>query len=184
MPHEDQKYINALLNNHSSLVNELYKKFAPQCKSFIKKNSGNAEDAMDIFQESLIYVTRKARTTGIQLTVPFGGYLYFVYRSKWLDELKKRKIFNLRIEDINLYIDDKVTYLIELKFIIYKACFDKLDEACKEIFGSRFLKLDSKEIAEELEIEPNAVDQRMYYCREKLKKCIEQHPDFENLKNM
>jgi len=182
MQHEDQKYIDALLNNDMGLVSEIYRKFAPQCKSFIIKNSGNAEDAKDIFQESILYLFRRAKTEHIKLSVPFGGYLYFVYRNKWLDELKKRKIFNLRIEDIDLYINDTTTYLKELKFIIYKTCYDKLKEACKEILGSRFLDLDSKEIAEELQIEPNAVDQRMYYCREKLKKCIEQHPDFNNLK--
>jgi len=181
MPHEDQIYIDALLNNQSSLINEIYEKFAPQCKRFIEKNSGDAQKAMDIFQESLVYIFRRAKTNGIELNVPFGGYLYFVYRGKWLDELKKRKIFNLRIEDIDLYIDDKATYLKELKFIIYKACFDKLKDACKEILGSRFLNLDSKEIAQELKIKANAVDYRMYYCRENLKKCIEQNPDFKDL---
>lgn len=181
MPHVDQKYIDALLNNNSLLIKEIYQKFAPQCKRFIEKNSGDAQKAMDIFQESLIYVYRRAKTDGIELSAPFGGYLYFVYRNKWLDELKKRKIFNLRIEDIDLYIDDKATYLKELQFIIYKACFDKLKEACKEVLGARFLDLDSEAIADELNIKPNAVDQRMFYCREKLKKCIEQHPDFKNL---
>lgn len=180
MPHKDQKYIDALLNNNSVLIREIYEKFAPQCKRFILKNNGNAQNANDVFQESLIYIFRKAKTKYFELSVPFGGYLYFVYRGKWLDELKKNKVFNLRIQDIDLY-NDESTYLKELKFIIYKACFDKLSDTCKVILGARFLKVGAKEIAEELKIEPNAANQRMHHCREKLKKCIEGHPDFKEL---
>jgi len=180
MPHEDQKYIDALLNNDSALIREIYEKFAPQCKRFIERNCGNAQDANDIFQESLIYIFRRAKTEHFELTVPFGGYLYFVYRGKWLDKLKKRGIFNLRIEDIDLYADE-TTYLKELKFIIYKDCYDKLSDTCKEILGARFLNLGAKEIADELQIAPNAVDQRMFFCREKLRQCIEQHPDYIEL---
>jgi len=181
MGHTDQKYIDALLNNNSVLISEIYEKFASHCKNFILKNNGTAQDALDIFQESLVYVFRRAKTKGLVLEVPFGGYLYFVYRGKWLDKLKKRKLPTLRITDIDRYTDVN-TYLKEIKFTIYKACFDKLTEACKEIIGARFLGINTKEIAEELEIEPNAADQRMFACREKLKKCIEQHPDFKDLK--
>lgn len=181
MQHKDQQYIDALLNNDSVLIQEIYTKFAPQCKRFIEKNNGDAQKANDIFQESLIYVFRKAKTKYFELSAPFGGYLYFVYRGKWLDELKKKGVFNLRIDDIDLYTDDTTTYLKELKYMIYKACYDKLSDTCKEILGARFLKIGAKELAEELQIEPNAADQRMYYCRESLKKCIEQHSDFKKL---
>jgi len=180
MPHEDQKYIDALLNNDSVLIREIYEKFASQCKRFVLRNSGDAEKANDVFQESLLYVFRKAKTKYFELSVPFGGYLYYVYRGKWLDELNKKGRFNLRIQDIELFTDES-TYIKELKFIIYKTCFDKLSDTCKEILGARFLKVGSKELADELQIEPNTADQRMYHCREKLKKCIEKHPDFKEL---
>jgi len=102
-PHEDQKYIEALLNNNSILIEEIYKKWGPDVKKFVLKNSGSVEEANDLFQESLEIVLHKARADDFVLSVPFGGFLYFVYRNNWFNKLKRKKKKALIIADLKLY---------------------------------------------------------------------------------
>jgi len=74
-PHEDQKYIKALLDNNSVLIEEIYRKWGPDVRKFVLKNSGSTEEANDLFQESLMIVLQKARADRFVLTVPFGGFI-------------------------------------------------------------------------------------------------------------
>ena len=49
-PHPDQKYIEALLNNDSRLINEIYAKYSHRITSFVRANNGSAKDAGDVGQ--------------------------------------------------------------------------------------------------------------------------------------
>jgi len=90
-PHEDQKYIEALLNNNSVLIEEIYRKWGPDVRKFVLKNNGSPEEANDLFQESLETLLAKAKTEKFVLTAPLGGFLYYVYRNKWYNKLKIKK---------------------------------------------------------------------------------------------
>lgn len=65
-------------------------KFYPMTRKIVLANSGNAQDAEDIFQETLIIFCRKANDPGFKLTSQLSTYLYSVSRFLWKDELKKR----------------------------------------------------------------------------------------------
>jgi len=101
MLHADQKYIEALLQEDVTIITEIYQKWGPECRRFVLKNNGNVQDADDLFQESLLTILRKAKLEDLELKVPFGGYLYFLYRNKWIDILRKRKNNLLRIQELN-----------------------------------------------------------------------------------
>jgi len=125
----------------------------------------------------------------LELKVPFGGYLYFIYRNKWIDTLRKRKNHQLRIQELERYTDKytskemaKDTELANKKMQLFDACFQQLDGFCKSIIGGRLKKMSSKQLMELLKLPTaNAVDFRMHKCRKQLKKLIEQHPDFKEL---
>ena len=53
MLHQDQKYIDALINNDPHLLEELYEKFPGKIKWMVLHNNGSEADAADIFQEAL-----------------------------------------------------------------------------------------------------------------------------------
>jgi len=163
--HNDQKYIRALLNNDSALIEEIYKKCSPQCIKFIKNNRGTKDDAKDIFQNTISYVYSKAKTalekgSELILTAPICAYLFPIYKGRWYNELKIRKRI-LRNEEKNGYKDIETKELHKMRY--------------KD-------NMSSKEIAAILKIDHNTIDQRLYYYKEKLKKCAEQHPEFNDLK--
>lgn len=79
-------------NNEDKAFNVLYKYF-PMIRKAVLSNSGNTQDAEDIFQEALIILCRKAKSPDFKLTAQLSTYLFSVSRFLWKDELKKRKPF-------------------------------------------------------------------------------------------
>lgn len=188
--HTDQKYIEALINNNVVLIKELYQKWGPEVRNFVIKNNGTAEDAKDIFQETIAAVLLKIRKEKFTLTVPLGGYLYFIYRAKWFNKLSKNKKEPVTIEDINRYTNETATnqpaeetQLLELRLKIYKACFKKLSEKCQQILNAKYSEgLRSNVVMQQLQLPSiGAVNKKMFDCRENLRKLIMKHPQFKDL---
>jgi DNA-directed RNA polymerase specialized sigma24 family protein len=71
--HADQYYIEALLHNETQVVGEIYRRFAPKVKYYVLQNSGSADDAADIFQESLVDIYNQAKYKDLRLSCPFDG---------------------------------------------------------------------------------------------------------------
>ena len=43
--HDDQKYIDGLVQNNSFIIDAIYDKFAPKVINYIKQNSGDSDQA-------------------------------------------------------------------------------------------------------------------------------------------
>src|SRR6476620_11803831 len=101
--HPDQKYIDALLTNDAALLEELYQKYAGKIKWMVLQNNGTEAEAADIFQDALLSIYHKAKTTTFILTCPFDAFLYLICRNKWLTELNKKNISRVTIKDVEEY---------------------------------------------------------------------------------
>jgi len=182
--HEDQKYIKALCSNDFVLIKEIYDKCSSNCRAYVLKNNGNVHDARDVFQEALIEVYQKCKD--LKLITSICGYLNVIYRRKWITRLNRRKNLLRILKDVG-YIRKganpaEVTAIDEQLDEIMIECFNKLGENCQNILNMRYKDgIKGDEIADKLNIKPNAVYQRMSDCRKKLKTCFEQHPDYKKL---
>jgi len=186
--HPDQKYIEGLLNEDRNLIKEIYKKWGPEARNFVLKNNGTPEDAYDVFQDTIIAVLSKVRKEKFNLYVPLGGYLYWIYRSKWINKINKSGKNQVMIRDLMRYKDNRdfltqVNGLTqsEVGFKILKDCFAKLAKRCQEILNAQYYeKLKGEEIEKKFEFPSiGSVRKAMYDCREKLKKWILEHPEFK-----
>src|SRR5690349_1351749 len=92
MPHPDQKYIDALLNDDKIVLKELYTKFFYRIKIMILQNHGCETDAADIFQDALIAIYHAVKKEAFTITSSFEAFLFVICRNKWMKELKKRKL--------------------------------------------------------------------------------------------
>jgi RNA polymerase sigma factor (sigma-70 family) len=169
--HTDQRYIQALLENDTLAVREIYEKYAGKVRYYILANSGTEDDAADIFQEALIDIYNQGKQKGLQLTCPFEPFLILICKRKWLNELKKRGRQPVTKEVDDVSIGEDVFALAEQlklnneKMQLFLQCFEKLGASCKEIIQKCLSGEDQEKIAEQLKVTYG-------YLRKKKSECM------------
>lgn len=186
--HEDQKYIDALVNNDHKLIEEIYKKFAPKVISYVRKNSGDESAARDIIQETLITLYDQAKTKGLQLTCPFDAYFFLICKRKWLNVIKKSHGKEVTIEEEFLYrgeepIDEVVeTEEFETQQSLYISMLSKIGETCKQIITLGLSNMSMQEVADQLGITYAYARKKKSLCMGKLTELIKNSPQYKRLK--
>ena len=177
--------------NLDGVIKYLYRSHFLKANIYIKQNSGNQEDAEDIFQEvivSFIQLVQKDRFRGES---SIGTFIYVLVRNTWLNELKKRKRSKLREEKyensqekseagaseyiINREIKNQIVELIE-----------SLGENCKKILLAFYYdNLSMQEILLNLHYEnEQVVRNKKYKCLQKLQEILAIKPHIaKNLKS-
>ncbi len=170
--HDDQKYIDALLQNDGVLLKEIYIKYSAKIKRLVTNNNGTEDDAADIFQESLIAIYQKATKGEFFLSCPFEAYLYLICKNKWINELNKkstRRVTSL-VEDGYTYGDDSFAQAaiaqneIERKQLLTKK-LNELGGSCKELLELAWQGMSMEEVAKKLK-------NTYGYARKKKSECM------------
>lgn len=186
--HEDHRYIEALLNNNNLIIKEIYEKFSTSIANLVSKNNGNENDARDIFQEGLMAITQRARKGDFLLTCPFGAYLYMVCRSKWLNELKKRKQSNVTITDLDGYSNvaaattlSDYTLRTQAQDQFFRQKLESLSQRCREVIKLSFTGISMQEVAESLDMSYKYARKKKSECIAKLTQLIKSAPEYRLL---
>lgn len=163
-------------NNEMGATELLYKNYYGVIKSLIINNSGNEDDAKDVFQESLIVLYEKLKQGHFELNCKIGTYLYSVARRLWLKRLQQQKIFHLQVEvaENQIVVDDDLALHSEKdqEFKAMTSAIHSLGEPCKGLIEAYYLqKKNMQEIAEMFGYTntDNAKNQK-YKCLMRLKK--------------
>ena len=187
--HEDQKYIDGLLQNNSFIIQAIYDKFAPKVINYIKSNSGDTLQAQDIIQETLMVIYNQASEKNLQLTCPFDAYFFLLCKRKWLNELKKSSLNEVTINDEVLSKDDDAeqfafeTSIFEDKQVLFNEMLQKLGAACKDLLKATFKIKSMEEVASTLGISYAYARKKKSQCIGKLTKLVQESPKFNQLKN-
>jgi RNA polymerase sigma factor (sigma-70 family) len=188
-PHDDHQYILALLENNSSLIEEIYVAHSEKVKNFVLKNSGNIEDAADLFQDALMTISRQFSIPGKVLTCPFGAYLMMVVRSLWLNELSRRRQKRVTISDLKGFTDEQTQYDFPfsendiLKEKLFKEYFLRLSEKCRAILEGAWTGIPQAELAENLNISYAFLRKKKSECISKLIQSIQESPMYKIIKS-
>ncbi|MDQ3290901.1 MAG: RNA polymerase sigma factor [Bacteroidota bacterium] len=189
MKHSDHKYIEALLSNDRSLLEELYRKFSGKIKRMVLNNNGTIADAADIFNEALLSLYHKAKNQNFELSCPLDAFLYLVCKNKWLNELNKRK--NKKI----IAIDDEGFDLGEDSFKLAEDCtlqdqrinlitekLAELGDACKQLLHLSWDGKPMEEVAETLGFTYGYARKKKSECMARLVILVKQSSQFSSLK--
>ena len=185
--HPDQLYIDGLLQNNSSVIQSIYKKFVPKVKNYIRTNSGNDDQAQDVIQEVLITIYNQAKTNGLQLTCPFDAYFFLLCKRRWLNELKKSSNKEVTLMDDNVSTDEPVqemafqTETFDEKQSLFDEMFQKLGEKCQEVLKLSFVTKTMEEVAEKLNVTYGYVRKKKSLCTGQLTEMIQQSPRFRSI---
>ncbi len=196
LPHSENKYIEALLNNNEPVIEEIYTKFSHIVTSYVRQNNGTETEAKDLFQDTLLDLYHMGQK-GFTLTCPFKPYFLAMCRYKWLDQIKdNKKRFNketaafevTKSDDNGLgYIKEEIENHVgkEKQFTLYREHFSKLSPTCKDIIGLSLVENSEtgktntlKEIAEMLDLNYSYVRREKNNCLNKLIAAIKQDPRY------
>ncbi len=174
IPHEDHKYIEALVAGNDLLLREIYSRFSGKISSYILSNGGNAEDAQDVIQETLITLYHQAKEKQLVLTCPFEAYFFLLCKRKWINKLKSEKQNRqVTILEESVSITDEQaelaeeTELFEKRTALFEAKFKELGQKCKELLEKTFLLKSMEKVAEALSVTYG-------YARKKKSQCMAQ----------
>ncbi|MCD6659709.1 MAG: sigma-70 family RNA polymerase sigma factor [Lentimicrobium sp.] len=179
----DRAIVEGLKLNSDYIIKHVYQEFFPTIKYLIKKNTGNDEDAEDIFQESLIVVLKNVQKEDFYLTCSFLTYMYSISRNLWMQRLKvKRKgasNFDLIEKFINIpeSSSPETAEAEQMKYRIYREHFNAMEKDCQRILLLSLQKFSSKDIADTMGYgSENYAKTKKYNCKERLKKAIMSDP--------
>jgi len=187
--HPDQLYIDGLVQNNSTVIQTIYKKFVPKVKNYIRMNSGDDDQAQDVIQEVLITIYNQAKTKGLQLSCPFDAYFFLLCKRRWLNELKKTSNKEVTLQDENVSIDESVqemtfqTEVFDEKQSLFDEMFQKLGEKCQEVLKLSFITKTMEEVAAKLNVTYAYVRKKKSLCTGQLTEMIQQSNRYQSLKS-
>jgi RNA polymerase sigma factor (sigma-70 family) len=190
--HPDQKYIDALLNNDTALLDELYNRFASKIRYMVLQNNGTVTEAADLFQDALLSIYKQAKEKMLTLTCPFEAYFYQVCKNKWRKQLKSRWKQSVTIVDPQGYNDvalgeDSFSTTEESKIVQTRKDLitEKLAElggSCKELLRLSWSGKPMEEVAQILGITYGFARKKKSECMAKLIGLMKKSPQFNALK--
>lgn len=176
----DEKLLTQLSNGDENALKQIYRHHFKSVLHLVTTNSGNQEDAKDIYQDAICVLYDAVRKPDFNITCSINTFIYSVAKNLWLKELRKRSGGELRLKEGDDYMDDDANVeaekftLQESKIEMMNESLNELGEPCQTIITDFFYhKLSMEEIASKMGYTnaDNAKNQK-YKCFVRLKKII------------
>lgn len=165
----DYKYVEGLLNGDSKIIQEIYEKFYGARKNWLLKNSGTAQDARDVFQDTMIVVHQMVQKKDFDLFGSFEGLLHGIFSRQWYKKIAKdKKMPQVDIEEpYHTIAEESQSGMLVMQ--LYRKHIASLNTDCQNIIGLRLLEnLPHRKIAEQLNYTFDTARQKYARCFRKL----------------
>lgn len=176
--HIDEEIILGIQNGDNIAVQKLYKFYYPTVAKMILNNSGSAEEAQDIFQETVMVLYDKITKGNFELSSKLKTFLYAVSKRLWLKQLTRGES-KYHIDSIDNHEDSLIAVdaieeheILEKNLVQMEEALSGLGEPCKTILHDFYiLNKSMTEIGEKFGYTnaDNAKTQK-YKCLQRLKK--------------
>jgi RNA polymerase sigma factor (sigma-70 family) len=173
---DEKALLKGLALNDRKSVETIYKLYYNMVQTLIINNNGSADDARDIFQETVIVLYEKAKTGSFELTAQLKTYMYSVSRRLWLKKLQQQQKYlpNVAGLDETVHVDEEVESHGQRnsEFQVMEKALLHLGEPCRSLIEAFYLqKRSMTEIASHFGYTnaDNAKNQK-YKCLMRLRK--------------
>ena len=153
----------------------------------MKKNSGDNDDANDVFQEAVIVIYRKLKANELVLNCAFETYLFSVCKYLWFKQLDRQKAERDMIQDSSSYENEYDHDFMDAadkneRFKLYQKHFQMLGTDCQKLLQLFFDKISLKQIAQIMGFTSEKyVKKRKFKCKEYLVTSIKQDLNYKKL---
>ncbi len=172
----DKQLLRGLADQDRDSIEKIYRLNYPMIQHMIINNSGSADDAADIFQETMIVLFEKATDPQFELNCLLKTYIYSVARRIWLKKIQQQQRMLTQEQDFEqvVLVDDdlEIHEQKQNQFNIMESAMAKIGEPCKSLLEAFYVnKKPMQLIAEEFKYTnaDNAKTQK-YKCLMRLKK--------------
>jgi RNA polymerase sigma factor (sigma-70 family) len=179
--------IDGIRNQDKTILKAIYYTYFPSIKKLIEDNSGNEQDAKDIFQETLIIFYRKIKAGNLKIHTSFKAYIFAACRKLWLKELLTR---NVEIEQLAIFSAYQNTpdinideYTKHKQYQLYQKHFKRLEKGCQETLKLFLNEKSLKVIAKKLGTSYDYIRIKKKRCKEQLIRYIKEDPEYKRWKN-
>ena len=182
--------VEKLKKGSSEAYEHAYRQFFNMIRDYITRNNGTADDAHDIFQETLIVLVKQLRKPDFKLSAKVSTYLYSIARRMWLYKLRDRK----EVDSLDAREDkEKLLGEADLEGISLKQVFEEkhelvqkvlktlTDECQKVIIGFYFKKLSLGELETQIGYNKGFGKVKKKRCMDGLKRLVLAHPDSKRM---
>lgn len=141
---DEKALLKGLALNDRKSVETIYKLYYNMVQTLIINNNGSADDARDIFQETVIVLYEKAKTGSFELTAQLKTYVYSVSRRLWLKKLQQQQKYlpNVAGLDETVPVDEEVESHGQRhsEFQVMEKALLHLGEPCRSLIEAFYLQ--------------------------------------------
>jgi RNA polymerase sigma factor (sigma-70 family) len=184
--YSDEALLKGLRNKKTDCIRQFYRDFFPLTKTFVERNSGNLEDAEDVFHDGLIVLYEKITTETVSLNCTLKTYFYSICKNIWMQRLDRK--WRLMYKDTLVQEPteeyDPMAFTINEEKLektrLYHLHFKNLPEDCQKIILLFLGQVPFKEIAKKMGLKSEAYAKtRKYLCKNMLRKRILKDPRYK-----
>ncbi len=143
--------LQGLARNEKKAVEAIYRDNFNMIQALVINNNGTAEDAKDIFQETMIVLYEKVQKGDFELNCQIKTFVYSVSRRLWLKRLLHQNRFHISEGHEDVVVVDEDVDEHEKRnseFLMMEKAMSSLGEPCKSLLEAFYIdKKNMQDIA-------------------------------------
>lgn len=178
--------IDSWRENPDRLLSKAYEENLQWCIGYVCKNSGTADDAADIFQESISIAWLNLKEGKFQGDAErFNAYIRQVCKYKWINQLRsfsnKKLIFKEDLSDFEGKIDLDSVEQDSSQIDLLHASFSSIGEKCRDLLSKFYFQRETlSSLAKLMDTTEASMKTIKYRCMMRLRKAyIERTKEYE-----
>ncbi|GAB4497755.1 MAG: hypothetical protein OHK0019_31940 [Saprospiraceae bacterium] len=181
MPYTAAQIKDGLLKNDPEIFRHLYLTYGGMISGYVKKNSGSDLDAREMIQTVLLELWTAVREGRYNEEGKLERYLYMLTSNTWRDELRRRQVRRndkFYPDSLNLVDDSDISIAAAVakdqRIEAIHHCLQRLESPCDDIIRLFHLQeISLQEVATRMNYNYNNLRKRIFDCRKKLKKLVD-----------
>lgn len=182
----DSYFTEGLLTGDKNVLQEIYDRFFLKVKKFVLQNKGDSTDAEDIFHNALIQLYVRLKKRELIIKSSFEAYLFTTCKNLWRRELNKKRVTKPEVIELeDKHTENAMALLEQEQWELYIEKFQLLSENCRKILTLLFNETSYEEIVDTFSYASKVVArQRVFKCKAKLTKLIQEDIKFSRIKKL
>ena len=178
--------LEGLRSGNREVIKNIYKEYYTPIEKMVKSKNGTKEDSYDVFQEGLMLIYQKSRSSDFNLRSSFLTYFYAVCKNIWSNKLRKRTNQEVTLDDkmLLMFKDDAVDmWHNNERHFLYRKMFLKLGNDCQRVLELFLQKVKMAEIMRIMEYGSiSYAKKKKFQCKKKLIDLIQEDPSYNELR--